>query len=121
MTSHTNWYQIKVLYGSELPLVGPLQSATHFVGPHTYITNQKNAARLSQKSIADVYCKAMQSIFKRRHGETIRLTVARFSAELNDKQRQIVSLHDAIITERLETANFSPNKKVKLTARRNFN
>ncbi|MFT5186804.1 MAG: hypothetical protein ACI89F_000957, partial [Porticoccaceae bacterium] len=41
--------------------------------------------------------------------------------DLNEKQRRIVLLHDAIIRERLETANFSPNKKVTLTARQNFN
>ena len=121
MTSHSNWYQIKVLYDAELPLVNQSQSAAHFVGPHTYIASQKNAARLSQKTIADVYCKAMQSIFKKRHGDAVRLTITKFSADLNEKQRRIVLLHDAIIRERLETANFSPNKKVTLTARQNFN
>ena len=121
MTSLTQWYQIQVIDDSKLPMANSSQALTIFVGPYTYISGQKNAVRLSQKSIAEVFCHAMQRIFETRHRETIKLIVVSFSAELNEKQQRTVSLHDAIIRERLETANFSPNKKVNLNTRRNFN
>tara|TARA_B110000483_G_scaffold36742_1_gene44983 strand:+ start:313 stop:492 length:180 start_codon:yes stop_codon:yes gene_type:complete len=57
----------------------------------------------------------MQRIFEKRHNNTIKLMVASFSANLSEKQQRTMLLHDAIIRERLETVNCSPNKKVKVT------
>tara|TARA_B110000971_G_C19682415_1_gene351713 strand:+ start:76 stop:255 length:180 start_codon:yes stop_codon:yes gene_type:complete len=57
----------------------------------------------------------IQRIFEKRHNNTIKLLVASFSTDLNEKQQRTMLLHDAIIRERLEAANFSPNKKVKVT------
>ena len=76
MTSLTQWYQIQVIDDSKLPMANSSQALTLFVGPHTYISGQKNAVRLSQRSIAEVLCHAMQRIFERRHRETIKLIVA---------------------------------------------
>jgi hypothetical protein len=79
LTSFTHWYQIQVFDGNELPITISSQALALFVGPHTFISGQKNAVRLSQKSIAEVFCKAMQRIFEKRHNNSIKLMVASFS------------------------------------------
>ena len=72
----------------------------------------RGAACIDSQELAGAYAAELLTVYERRYGKGVELTVEKWSGTLRAKEEARMREHSEIIRKRIATKNFAPNKKV---------
>ena len=114
MYTHRKWFEIQISMLGDLPSNVFTQQVKDemVIGPHTKPAGANGGAMIESRELAQNFADALMPKYTKRYGEGVELKVVEASGRLKEKQIETMKNHNAIITTRIATGNFSPNKPV---------